>query len=144
MGPCSNFVFDPANPFQVNLSFSFCVRMDKLQIPSHDGIVYVLCLCLGFRNVILPGQALSFKNWHHFQLAMSVPMFFFPILTRYELSFLFRVMEFCEWTWTQDVRNAFLLGLLLTMCAPLHIHGTGRQAALSDKTEGPEFTLSLR
>ncbi|XP_052029265.1 solute carrier family 22 member 27-like isoform X1 [Apodemus sylvaticus] len=44
----------------------------------------VLSSCAGsFGNMILAGLAFSFRSWHHLQLAMSVPMFVFLILTRW-------------------------------------------------------------
>nr|XP_034372319.1 solute carrier family 22 member 27-like isoform X1 [Arvicanthis niloticus] len=52
--------------------------------PKFLAMMAMLLSCAGsFGNMILAGVAFLFRNWHHLQLAMSVPMFFFLILTRW-------------------------------------------------------------
>ncbi|XP_052029241.1 solute carrier family 22 member 27-like isoform X1 [Apodemus sylvaticus] len=47
-------------------------------------MVVVLSICAtAIANMILTGLAFFFQNWHHLQLVMSVPLFFFLILTRW-------------------------------------------------------------
>lgn len=70
-----------------------------------------LAFCAGgIGQLILGGLAFAIRNWRHLQLAMSVPMFFFLILTRYEISFLFCYgAQGWQCAWNQDIGNAFVL-----------------------------------
>lgn len=52
--------------------------------PKFLAMVAVLTSCAGsIGSMILTGLAFAFQNWHHLQLAISVPLFFFLILTRW-------------------------------------------------------------
>ena len=94
MGPCSNLGLDPQIPFKSMYLFLSVLEWIN---PKFLGMVAVLTSCaasIGY--MILAGLAFLFRIWHHLQLTMSVPIFFFLILTRYELPFLFCVTEFCD------------------------------------------------
>ncbi|XP_005351942.1 solute carrier family 22 member 19 [Microtus ochrogaster] len=52
--------------------------------PKFQALVMALAFCAGgIGQLLLGGLAFAIRNWHHLQLAMSVPMFFFLILTRW-------------------------------------------------------------
>ncbi|XP_028640133.1 solute carrier family 22 member 27-like, partial [Grammomys surdaster] len=52
--------------------------------PKFLAMVAVIVSCaVSIGSMVLVGLAFSFRNWHHLQLAMSVPIFFFLILTRW-------------------------------------------------------------
>ncbi|XP_076772689.1 solute carrier family 22 member 27-like isoform X2 [Arvicanthis niloticus] len=52
--------------------------------PKFLAMVPVILSCANsIGNMVLAGLAFFFRNWHHLQLAMSVPIFFFLILTRW-------------------------------------------------------------
>ncbi|KAL1787460.1 solute carrier family 22 member 9-like [Sigmodon hispidus] len=52
--------------------------------PKFQSLVTALVSCSnGLGNMVLAGMAFAFRNWHHLQLAMSVPVFFFLIPTRW-------------------------------------------------------------
>ncbi|XP_036023720.1 solute carrier family 22 member 19-like isoform X2 [Onychomys torridus] len=52
--------------------------------PKFQSLVMALAFCAGgIGQVILGGLAFAIRNWHHLQLAMSAPMFFFLIPTRW-------------------------------------------------------------
>ena len=94
MGPYSYFGLDPQIPFKSMYLFLSVLEWTS---PKFLGMVAVLTSCaasIGY--MILAGLAFLFRIWHHLQLAMSVPIFFFFILTRYELPFLCCVIEFCD------------------------------------------------
>uniref|UniRef100_A0A8C8W1C9 Solute carrier family 22 member 9-like n=1 Tax=Peromyscus maniculatus bairdii TaxID=230844 RepID=A0A8C8W1C9_PERMB len=55
--------------------------------PKFKALVTVLSLCASsFGNIVMTGLAFVFRNWHHLQLVMSVPIFFFLIPTSRWLS----------------------------------------------------------
>ena len=94
MRPCSNLGLDPQIPFKSMYLFLSVLEWTS---PKFLAMMAVLSSCaasIGY--MILAGLAFLFRIWRHLQLAMSVPIFFFLILTRYELPFLFCVMEFCD------------------------------------------------
>nr|CAC79639.1 putative integral membrane transport protein [Rattus norvegicus] len=67
-------------PITVNIN----LLMFEWTSPKFLTMVTVLGSCAGsFGGMILAGLAFQFQNWHHLQLAMSVPIFFFLILTRW-------------------------------------------------------------
>ncbi|XP_032748228.1 solute carrier family 22 member 27-like [Rattus rattus] len=52
--------------------------------PKFLAMMSVIAPCAGsFGSMILAGLAFPFRDWHYLQLAMSVPIFFFLILTRW-------------------------------------------------------------
>ncbi|CAH6793670.1 solute carrier family 22 member 19 [Phodopus roborovskii] len=52
--------------------------------PKFQALVTILITCAqGFGNLIVAGLASAFRNWHHLQMAMSVPVFFLIIPTRW-------------------------------------------------------------
>uniref|UniRef100_A0A8C8UL75 Major facilitator superfamily (MFS) profile domain-containing protein n=1 Tax=Peromyscus maniculatus bairdii TaxID=230844 RepID=A0A8C8UL75_PERMB len=55
--------------------------------PKFKALVTILMLCAtSFGNIVMTGLAFVFRNWHHLQLVMSVPIFFFLIPTSRWLS----------------------------------------------------------
>lgn len=46
-------------------------------------LAVIISCATSIGNMVLAGLAFSFRNWHHLQLAISVPIFFFLILTRW-------------------------------------------------------------
>jgi OCT family organic anion/cation transporter-like MFS transporter 9/10/19/24/25 len=94
MGPYSYFGLDPQIPFK-----SMYLFLSVLEWTSPKFLTMMAALLSCAPNIgymISAGLAFLFRIWHHLQLTMSVPIFFFLILTRYELPFLFCVMEFCD------------------------------------------------
>ncbi|XP_028709587.1 solute carrier family 22 member 19-like [Peromyscus leucopus] len=52
--------------------------------PEFQALIMALAFCAGgIGQVILGGLAFAIRNWHHLQLAMSAPLFFFLIPTRW-------------------------------------------------------------
>lgn len=52
--------------------------------PKHQALMTSLFLCANnFGIIVMAGLAYAFRNWHHLQLVMSVPLFFFLIPTRW-------------------------------------------------------------
>ncbi|XP_052569042.1 solute carrier family 22 member 19-like [Peromyscus californicus insignis] len=52
--------------------------------PEFQALVMALAFCAGgIGQAILGGLAFAIRNWHHLQLAMSAPLFFFLIPTRW-------------------------------------------------------------
>ncbi|XP_059104587.1 solute carrier family 22 member 19-like [Peromyscus eremicus] len=52
--------------------------------PKFKALVTTLTMCASsFGKIVMTGLAFAFRNWHHLQLVMSVPIFFFLIPTRW-------------------------------------------------------------
>ncbi|XP_076414999.1 solute carrier family 22 member 19-like isoform X2 [Peromyscus maniculatus bairdii] len=52
--------------------------------PKFKALVTILIICAtNFGNIVMTGLAFAFRNWHHLQLVMSMPIFFFLIPTRW-------------------------------------------------------------
>uniref|UniRef100_A0A8C8W819 Solute carrier family 22 member 9-like n=1 Tax=Peromyscus maniculatus bairdii TaxID=230844 RepID=A0A8C8W819_PERMB len=52
--------------------------------PKFKALVTILMSCAtSFGSIVMAGLAFAFRNWHHLQLVMSVPIFFFLIPTRW-------------------------------------------------------------
>ncbi|XP_028709632.1 solute carrier family 22 member 19-like isoform X1 [Peromyscus leucopus] len=52
--------------------------------PKFKALVTTLTMCAySFGSIVMAGLAFAFRNWHHLQLVMSVPIFFFLIPTRW-------------------------------------------------------------
>ncbi|XP_059104599.1 solute carrier family 22 member 19-like [Peromyscus eremicus] len=52
--------------------------------PKFKALVTTLTMCASsFGRIVMTGLAFAFRNWHHLQLVMSVPIFFFLIPTRW-------------------------------------------------------------
>ncbi|XP_038945500.1 integral membrane transport protein UST5r isoform X5 [Rattus norvegicus] len=89
VGFASNFFIYCSLRFLAGMTFEpILVNSNLLMFEwtSHKflAMMSVIAPCAGsFGSMILAGLAFQFQNWHHLQLAMSVPIFFFLILTRW-------------------------------------------------------------
>uniref|UniRef100_A0A8C8W3E3 Solute carrier family 22 member 9-like n=1 Tax=Peromyscus maniculatus bairdii TaxID=230844 RepID=A0A8C8W3E3_PERMB len=72
----------------VSLIYTNCVLlMIEWTSPKFKALVTTLTLCASsFGRIVMTGLAFAFRNWHHLQLVMSVPIFFFLIPTSRWLS----------------------------------------------------------
>uniref|UniRef100_A0A8C8UPE3 Solute carrier family 22 member 9-like n=1 Tax=Peromyscus maniculatus bairdii TaxID=230844 RepID=A0A8C8UPE3_PERMB len=69
----------------VSLIHMNCVLlMIEWTSPKFKALVTILMSCAtSFGSIVMAGLAFAFRNWHHLQLVMSVPIFFFLIPTRW-------------------------------------------------------------
>ncbi|XP_076414925.1 solute carrier family 22 member 19 isoform X2 [Peromyscus maniculatus bairdii] len=69
----------------VSLIYMNCVfLMIEWTSPKFKALMTTLILCASsFGSIVMAGLAFAFRNWHHLQLVMSVPIFFFLIPTRW-------------------------------------------------------------
>nr|XP_042116258.1 solute carrier family 22 member 19-like isoform X2 [Peromyscus maniculatus bairdii] len=59
-------------------------RVIEWTSPKFKALVTILMSCAtSFGSIVMAGLAFAFRNWHHLQLVMSVPIFFFLIPTRW-------------------------------------------------------------
>ncbi|XP_037063467.1 solute carrier family 22 member 19-like isoform X2 [Peromyscus leucopus] len=59
-------------------------RVIEWTSPKFKALVTTLTMCAySFGSIVMAGLAFAFRNWHHLQLVMSVPIFFFLIPTRW-------------------------------------------------------------
>ncbi|XP_029396198.1 solute carrier family 22 member 19-like isoform X1 [Mus pahari] len=75
--------------FLAGMSFSAMLTNSSLLIiewirPKFQALATALLMCAGaVGQIILAGLAFTFRDWHHLHLAMSVPVFFLLVPTRW-------------------------------------------------------------
>ncbi|XP_052569074.1 solute carrier family 22 member 19-like [Peromyscus californicus insignis] len=68
----------------IPINMNSVLLMVEWTSPKFKALVTTLTLCAScFGSIVMTGLAFAFRNWHHLQLVMSVPIFFFLIPTRW-------------------------------------------------------------